>query len=170
MGEFDEGEKTESRPSCVLVCSSMWLAISTRPDIFIAVPSASRDYSAPKAIPWKAALGTLAYINNTSGFGIIYQREASAGIYLEVFADADYASKAIDRRSVSGGANNVWRCMCVLVFQDPEVCHPFCWHSILVFTANSLRLVNSQYKTSTWKGLSEYAAVVVSDFAAELGP
>ena len=31
-------------------------------------------------------------------------RERITGIYLKVFADADYASKATDRRSVSGGA------------------------------------------------------------------
>ena len=57
-----------------------------------------------KAIHWKAALGILAYINGTSGFGITYQRGTLASISLEVFADANYASKAIDRRSGSGGA------------------------------------------------------------------
>ena len=56
------------------------------------------------AIHWKAALGILAYINGTSDFGITYQRGTLASISLEVFADADYASKATDRRSVSGGA------------------------------------------------------------------
>ena len=58
--------------------------------------------------PWcqcfKAALGILASINGTSGFGITYQRGTSVGTSLEVFADADYASKVTDRRSVSGGA------------------------------------------------------------------
>ena len=34
----------------------------------------------------------------------LYFRERITGIYLKVFADADYASKATDRRSVSGGA------------------------------------------------------------------
>ena len=48
-------------------------------------------------------LGILGYINGTSGFGITYQRGTSAGIFLEVFADADYASKATDgASSVSG--------------------------------------------------------------------
>ena len=82
----------------------MWLAISTRPDISNAVRSVSRYCSTPKAIHWKAALGILAYINSTSDFGITYQRGTLASISLEVFADADYASKATDRRSVSGGA------------------------------------------------------------------
>ena len=37
-------------------------------------------------------------------FGITYRRGITAGISLEVFADADYASRATDGRSVSGGA------------------------------------------------------------------
>ena len=80
------------------------MAISTRPDISNAVRSVARYGSTPKAIHWKAVLGILAYINGTSDFGIAYQRETLTSISLEVFADADYASKATDRRSVSGGA------------------------------------------------------------------
>jgi len=82
----------------------MWLSISTRPDISNAVRSVARYSSAPKAIHWKAALGILAYINGTSCFGITYQRGTAASISLEVFADADCASRATDRRSVSAGA------------------------------------------------------------------
>ena len=104
LEEFDVDEETESWPFRELVGGLMWLAISTRPDISNAVRSVARYCSAPKAIHWKAALGILAYINDTSDFGITYQRGTSASISLEVFADADYASKATDRRSVSGGA------------------------------------------------------------------
>ena len=35
---------------------------------------------------------------------VLHFRERITGIYLKVLADADYASKATDRRSVSGGA------------------------------------------------------------------
>ena len=35
---------------------------------------------------------------------VLHFRERKTGIYLKVFADADYASKATDTRSVSGGA------------------------------------------------------------------
>ena len=80
------------------------MAISTSPDISNAVGSVARYCSTPKVIHWKAALGILAYINGTSDFGITCQRETLASISLEVFADPDYASKATDRRSVSGGA------------------------------------------------------------------
>ena len=93
LEEFDEGEETESWPIRKLVGGLMWLAISTRPDISNAVRSVARYCSTPKVIHWKAALGILAYINGTSGFGITYQRGTSVGISLEVFADTDYASQ-----------------------------------------------------------------------------
>ena len=80
------------------------MGITTRPNIFNAVRAVARYCSTPEDAHWKAALGILAYINGTSGFGIIFQRETITCISLEVFEDADYASKAADRRSVSGGA------------------------------------------------------------------
>ena len=104
LEEFDENEETESWPFRELVGGLMWLAILTRPDISNAVRSVARYCSAPKAVHWKSALGILAYVNGTCGFGITYQRGTTVGISLEVFADADYASRATDRRSVSGGA------------------------------------------------------------------
>ena len=104
LEELDENEETESWPFRELVGGLMWLAISTRPDISNAVRSVARYCSAPKAVHWNSALGILAYINGTCGFGITYQRETTVGISLEVFADVDYGSRATDRRSVSGGA------------------------------------------------------------------
>ena len=72
--------------------------ISTRPDISNAVRSVARYCPAPKAVHWKSALGILAYVNDTCGFGITYQRGTiTVGICLEVFADPDYASRATDR-------------------------------------------------------------------------
>ena len=103
LKEVDQDEESESWPFRELV-GLMWLAISTRPDISNAVQSIARYCSVPKATYWKAALGILAYIKGTSYFGITYVRGTSVGISLEVFADADYARKATDRRSMSGGA------------------------------------------------------------------
>ena len=104
LEEFDEAGETESWPFREFVGGLMWLAILTRPDISNAVRSVARYCSAPKAIHWKSALGILAYINGTCDLGITYKRGTTVGISLEVFADADYASRATDRRSVSGGA------------------------------------------------------------------
>ena len=67
------------------------------------------------------ALDILAYVNGTCGFGITYQRGATVGISLEVFTDADYASKATDRRSVSGGAI-MYGYACVCWFSRTQKC------------------------------------------------
>ena len=104
LEEYDEEEETESWPFRELVDGLMWLVISTCPDISNTVRSVARYCAAPKAVHWKLALDILAYTNGTCGFGITYQRGTTVGISLKVFADADYASKATDRRSVSGGA------------------------------------------------------------------
>ena len=81
LEEFDD-EETESLPFRELVGGFIWLVISTRPDISNAVRSVARYCSAPKAIYWKSALGILAYINGTCGFGITYQRGTTEGISL----------------------------------------------------------------------------------------
>ena len=47
-------------------------------------------------------------LESGADLGMTYQRGPLASISLEVFADADYASKATDRRSVSGGACVCW--------------------------------------------------------------
>ena len=91
LEEFDKDEMVENWPFRELV------------DIANAVRAVARYCTAPRAIHWKAALGILESIIGTSEDGITFQRGTLSGISLEVFADADYASKATDRRSVSGG-------------------------------------------------------------------
>ena len=88
----------------MLLGSLMWLSIPTHPDISSAVRAVARYCIPPRAIHWKAALGILEYISGTSEYGITFQRYTFYSISLEVFGGADYASKATDRRSVSGGA------------------------------------------------------------------
>ena len=73
----------------------------------------ARYCTAPRAIHWKAALDILEYINGTSEHGITFRRGTLSSISLEAFADADYASKATDGRSVSGGA---------IMCEDASVC------------------------------------------------
>ena len=103
LEEFNEDGKVEGWPFRELVDSLMWLSISTRPDIANAVRAVARYCTTPRALHWKASLGILEYINGTSEYGITFQRGTLSGISLEVFSDADYASNATDRWSVSGG-------------------------------------------------------------------
>ena len=95
----------------------------SRPEIVNAVRAVARYCSAPKMIHWKAALRILGYAARASSFGITFQRGTVEGFYLVSFADADYASMATDRRSVSGGV-----VMCAgggrfVVLEDSEMRH-----------------------------------------------
>ena len=74
----------------------MWIANHTRPDIANAVRAVARKTNLPREIHWKTAVGVIEYAFSTSDFGITFQR--GSGLELVVYADADYASKAIDRR------------------------------------------------------------------------
>ena len=80
----------------------------SRRDIVNAVRAVARYCSAPKMVHWKAAFGILGYAVRTSSFGITFKRGPVEGFHLISFADADYASRSTDRRSVvvmcAGGA------------------------------------------------------------------
>ncbi|CAM9496081.1 unnamed protein product [Pylaiella littoralis] len=80
----------------------MWLANQTRPDILNAVRAVARYSHAPKLVHWRAALHVLMYVRGTTDFGITFQRGVPGGEHMELFVDSDFASKATDRRSVSG--------------------------------------------------------------------
>ena len=99
----------------------MWLSTQTRLDIANAVRAVARYCAAPKQVHWKAALFILGYVKRTTTFGITFKRGSAEGLSMLAFADSDYASKAADRRSVSGGGNNVCRCGCIVVFKGSEV-------------------------------------------------
>ena len=86
-----------------MIGALLWIALLTSPDIANAVRAVARDCRAPQMVHWKAALYILGYAVRTSSFGITFQRGTVEGFHLVSFADADYASKATDRRSVSGG-------------------------------------------------------------------
>ena len=100
LDEFDNNEPNVSEPFRSLVGHLMWLANNTRPDIYNAVRAVSRYSHAPKWIHWIAALHILMYVRGTSGLGITFQR--GSGVDLSVYVDSDFASRAEDRRSVSG--------------------------------------------------------------------
>lgn len=103
LWDFEVDEPNVEFPFRTLIGSLLWLSLSTRPDISSAVRAVARYSSAPKMIHCKAALGILGYAVRTSSFGISFQRGTVSGMFLIAFADADYASRAADRRSVSGG-------------------------------------------------------------------
>ena len=102
LEKFDADEPDVEEPFRSLVEQMMWLASQTRPDILNAVRAVSRYSYAPKRLHWQAAMHVLMYVRFTSSFGITFQRGMVGGDQMELFVDSDLASKATDRRSVSG--------------------------------------------------------------------
>ena len=100
LDEFDQEEAEVEEPFRSLVGHLMWLANQTRPDILNTVRRVERYSHSPKLVHWKAALHILQY---TSGHGITFQRGMGSGVDLELNVDSDFASRATNRRSVSGG-------------------------------------------------------------------
>ena len=101
LKEFEKDEPEGDWSFREVVGSLMWLANQTRPDISDAIRAVARCVHAPKSVHWGTALTILKYLRTTRNLGITCQR--GSGLDLEAFADAGYASKATDRRSVSGG-------------------------------------------------------------------
>ena len=101
-------ESAEGVPFREVVGSLMWVANQRRPDIANAVRAVARVSHDPKKTHWKAARKILDYLRATAHLGLTYRRgdglDVGVGYDLgvEVSVDADYASKATDRRSVSG--------------------------------------------------------------------
>ena len=103
LDDFDPTEPDIDKPFRSLVGHLMRLTNQTRPDILNAVRTVARYSHAPKLVHWQAALHVLMYVRFTSGYGITFQRGTARGVGFEVYVDSDYASRAIDRKYVSGG-------------------------------------------------------------------
>ena len=80
--------------------SLMWLSTMTRPDITNAVRAVARYAHEPTERLWQTITQILSYLNGTKSLGITYVWGSS--LSLNVYADADYANKENDWRSVSG--------------------------------------------------------------------
>ena len=100
LGQFDADEPDVGESFRSLLGHLMWLANQTRPDILNVVRAAARYLHAPKRLHWQAAMHVLMYVRLT--IGITFQRGMVGGDRMKLFVDSDFASKATDRRSVSG--------------------------------------------------------------------
>ena len=103
LWDFDVDEPNVLFPFRELIGALSWIALLIRPDIANSVRAVARYCSAPKLMRWNAARSILGYAMRTSSFGISFQKGTLTVISLVSFADADYASRSTDRRSVSGG-------------------------------------------------------------------
>ncbi|CAB1120053.1 unnamed protein product [Ectocarpus sp. CCAP 1310/34] len=97
-----EEEGAGDVPFREVVGSLMWIASQTRADISNAVRAVARHSHEPKKSHWKAAQKILNYLLETAHLTLKFKRDSSVDVGTLVYVDADFASKATDRRSVSG--------------------------------------------------------------------
>ena len=83
----------------------MWLVVMSRPDIANAIRAVSRHSNSPAERHWKAVLHIIRYLLGTKYLNLTF--EWGSGLDISVFADANYAEKAGNRRSVAGVAVTV---------------------------------------------------------------
>ena len=76
----------------------------SKPDITNAVRAVSRHSNNPAETHWKAVLQIIRYLLGTKDLSLTF--EWGSGLDISVFADANYAVKADDRRSLFGVAVN----------------------------------------------------------------
>ena len=105
LGGKVEGESGGTWPYKEAVRGLMWLVGMSRPDITNAVRAVSRHFNNPAERHWKAVLQMIRYLLGTKDLSLTF--EWGSGLEISVFADANYAQKTDDRRSVSGVAVTV---------------------------------------------------------------
>ena len=99
LGPKRDDESGGDWPVREVVGGLLWLSTITRLDITNAVQAVARYAHTPTERLLQAIMKILSYLNGTKSFGITYVRGSDLG--LEVYADADYADNANNRRSVS---------------------------------------------------------------------
>ena len=104
-----------------LIGALLWIALLTRTDIADAMRAVARYCRAPQMVHWKAAFYILGCAVKASNFWEYISAGAVEGFHLVSFADADYASEATDRRSVSGGGSDMSGGARLMVLADSEM-------------------------------------------------
>jgi hypothetical protein len=86
-----------------LIGSLMYLAIGTRPDIAFTVNKLAQFTQNPRQIHWTAVKRVFRYLKYTRSSKLTYGGDDDVlNTNLHIFCDADWASDATDRKSISG--------------------------------------------------------------------
>jgi hypothetical protein len=82
-----------------IICSLMYLASATRPDISFAVSKLSRFVSNPRDVHWQALERVLHYLKGTTSYEIHYSRYPRV---LQGYSDSNWISDANETKATSG--------------------------------------------------------------------
>lgn len=80
----------------------LYAAISTRPDIAYAVNKLTQKMSAPRVSDARACDRVFRYLAGTRTLGLLFGRETTTDVAIDAYADSDWASDKVDRKSVTG--------------------------------------------------------------------
>lgn len=80
----------------------LYAAISTRPDIAYAVNRLTQKMSAPMVRDARACDRVFRYLAGTRTLGLLFGRRRDEGVAVDAYADSDWASDRVDRKSVTG--------------------------------------------------------------------
>ena len=99
-------EPTELKLYQEKVGTLLYAAISTRPDIAYAVNKLTQHMQAPTMRDAKACDRIFRYLSGTKSLGLLFGRQqiasSDASVSISVYADADWASDRVDRKSITG--------------------------------------------------------------------
>lgn len=98
----DEQEILQVVPYRELIGSLMYLCTTTRADLMYSVSYLSRVLDRPTTQAWKAGKRVLRYLQQTKEMGLTYKRINSVKLKLNAYADANWATDKLDRKSISG--------------------------------------------------------------------
>ena len=84
------------------VGSLMYLMISTRPDIAMAIGKFSRYMSNTRNMHWEAVKWILRYLKGTVDYGLLFDAKSLNAISLIGYVDADYGQDLDGRKSTTG--------------------------------------------------------------------
>lgn len=80
----------------------IWISTNTRPDISYSVSKAAEKMADPKISDWKQVMTILGYLNETKKYKLTYCKPSKPELNVDGYADADFATDYITRRSRSG--------------------------------------------------------------------
>ncbi|CAB1114222.1 unnamed protein product [Ectocarpus sp. CCAP 1310/34] len=93
-----EDEEAGDVPFREVVGSLMWIANQTRPDISNALRAVAGHSHEPKKRHWKVTQKIMNYLLDTAHQTLKYKQDDRVEVGTLVYVDADFASKATDRK------------------------------------------------------------------------
>ena len=148
--KLEKGNTEEiEKPYQNLIGSLMYLAVATRPDISYAVSYLSQFNTCYNNLHWTAAKRVLRYLMGTKEIGLTFRK---TGEKIIGFADADWGSCTVDRKSYTG---------CCFIFAGAAVS----WESKKQRTV-ALSTAEAEYMSLTE---ASKEAIHLKNLAAEMG-